>query len=75
MLYGSTGMSLRDWFAGQALEEDIQWHIRFKSNRITREQARYAYADAMIEARNKFSETANAIVDAMIEARKRGSHE
>jgi hypothetical protein len=46
----TTGMSLRDWFAGQALEEDIQWHIRFKSNRITREQARYAYADAMIEA-------------------------
>jgi hypothetical protein len=52
---GSPGMSLRDWLAGQALEEDIQWHIRFKSNRITREQARYAYADTMIEARKRGS--------------------
>lgn len=53
------GMSLRDWFAGQATEQDIEMHtggeIHPKSGGIingrTREQAKYAYADAMLAAR------------------------
>jgi hypothetical protein len=53
------GMTLRDWFAGQATEEDIEAHtggdIHPQTgrlyNQMTREQAKYAYADAMIAAR------------------------
>jgi hypothetical protein len=53
------GMSLRDWFAGKAFEEDILfWQDRkFDAETglmvatYTREQARYRYADAMLEAR------------------------
>lgn len=51
--------ALRDWFAGQATEQDIEMHtggeIHPKSGGIingrTREQAKYAYADAMLAAR------------------------
>lgn len=52
------GMSLRDWFAGQATDEDIRSyrealpssgiHARY---RFTRVQARWRFADAMLEAR------------------------
>ena len=53
------GMTLRDWFAGQATEADIEAHsggeIHPKTGRAynqkTREQAKYSYADAMIAAR------------------------
>jgi hypothetical protein len=52
------GMSLRDWFAGNASEDDVFTHRDFDMDehgtcipRRTREQAKYAYADAMIEAR------------------------
>jgi len=53
------GMSLRDWFASQATENDIEMHtggdIDPRSGRVvngrTREQAKYHYADAMIAAR------------------------
>jgi hypothetical protein len=56
-----TGMTLRDWFAGQATEEDIEAHtggdIHPQTGRLydqrTREQAKYAYADAMIAAREE----------------------
>ena len=55
------GMSLRDWFAGQASEADIEAHEGGEVhpftarvyNKRTREQAKYAYADAMLKARNK----------------------
>ncbi len=51
------GMSLRDWFAGQATEEDIDAHQEYVKDiggmvpKYTREQAKYRYADAMIAAR------------------------
>ena len=43
------GMSLRDWFATQASEQDIEEHTY---NNRSREQAKYAYADAMLRARS-----------------------
>jgi hypothetical protein len=53
-------MTLRDWFATHATEADIEAHaggnIHPKTGRLynqrTREQAKYAYADAMISARD-----------------------
>lgn len=53
------GMSLRDWFAGQATEEDIDAHQEYVKDtcgmnpKYTREQAKYRYADAMITARKE----------------------
>jgi hypothetical protein len=49
----SGGMSLRDYLADRASEEDIQAHrsIGTVQQARTREQAKYAYADAMLEAR------------------------
>jgi hypothetical protein len=47
----SLGMTLRDWFAGRATEQDIEHHQCSSAWRITREQAKYAYADAMLAAR------------------------
>ena len=50
------GMSLRDWFAGQANEGDIKhWMEIGRLNGIdwTREQARYQHADAMLKARSR----------------------
>ena len=56
---GAGGMSLRDWFAGQALqqfvgERDHQvWaHQRFEEARHTIAKAAYNIADAMIAARS-----------------------
>ena len=56
--FGDQGMTLRDWFAGAAREDDIFPYRDFYISkcgscisRLTREQAKYAYADAMIEAR------------------------
>lgn len=49
-------MSLRDWFAGQANEQDIAfWRGRLVNGEfpMTREQARYVYADAMLKAREQ----------------------
>ncbi len=53
------GMSLRDWFAGQASEEDIRAHLGTQTHPYTghtinlrsREKAKYDYADEMIAAR------------------------
>jgi hypothetical protein len=62
---GSPGMSLRDYLAAHASEEDIEWHTEYsvvideETNEIgmpdplVRELARYAYADAMLKAREK----------------------
>jgi hypothetical protein len=65
-----SGMSLRDWFAGQANEQDIKHHQQFvqyeraygenpkpAEPKFTREQARYRYADTMLAERN--TNTAN----------------
>ncbi len=48
------GLTLRDWFAGQATEDDIRDHLGKYQNyawEFTREQAKYRYAAAMLEAR------------------------
>ena len=49
------GMSLRDWFAGMASDQDITEHRVTHAEGITftvsREVARYRYADAMLKAR------------------------
>lgn len=54
------GMSLRDYFAGQATEADIHIHMEWPGAnyggaavraKYSREQARYRYADAMLKAR------------------------
>ncbi len=54
------GMDLRDYFAAKATEDDIRAY-RIGSGAIheperftmTREEAKFAYADAMLEARAK----------------------
>jgi len=54
-----TGMSLRDWFAANASEQDIEEHLGGKispktgrkTDCLSREKAKFAYADAMIKAR------------------------
>jgi len=60
IVYGDAydGMTMRDWFAGQATDSDIKELMRIydSAGRITdqyrtREQARYAFADLMLEAR------------------------
>lgn len=48
------GMSLRDWFAGQALAGIIQADgAQFFSNPTDHAWTAYAHADAMIAERNK----------------------
>jgi hypothetical protein len=65
---GSKGMTLRDYFAAKASEEDIEFwrptgRMAITASSITgrplevpelrtREQARYAFADAMLKARD-----------------------
>lgn len=55
----SDGMSLRDYFAAGALENDIAshrqklYHSGGYIKEPTREQCRYAYADAMLAERQK----------------------
>ena len=53
-------MSLRDWFAGQASERDIAVHQYYyfegKDRRRSREQAKYVYADKMMQARRQGDE-------------------
>ena len=60
---GSYGMSLRDWFAGQALQAIVAKHhfavMKPPSGKYDRDIARasadgaYLYADAMLSARQK----------------------
>jgi hypothetical protein len=50
------GMSLRDWFAGMALQGILSnaWIAeRFGAAEATRAKDAYAFADAMLEERNK----------------------
>ena len=57
--WGGKGMSLRDYFAARASESDIANHaykLYHSGGCIkdpTREQCRYAYADAMLAERQK----------------------
>ena len=51
------GMSLRDWFAGQATANDVKNHrgdydVGLTKYQFTCEQAKYRYADAMLAERN-----------------------
>ena len=53
---GSSGMTLRDYFATHASEEDIRingGHTPDRTRIFTREEARYRYADSMLEERAK----------------------
>jgi predicted ester cyclase len=47
------GMSLRDYFAANADNHDIDNIINNAAKVITRQQARYIHADAMLEVREK----------------------
>lgn len=58
--YVDPGMTLRDYFACKATDDDIARYQNFKDcvedpfimvPEFSREQARYKFADAMIEAR------------------------
>lgn len=51
-LFQQYGMTLRDYFAAHATEADIEDHRVYGSaTHGTREQCRYAFADAMLKAR------------------------
>lgn len=51
--YDMPGMSLRDWLAGQASEEDIRDMQACKEpGVISRQTARYMHADAMLVQRD-----------------------
>jgi hypothetical protein len=49
------GMTLRDWFAGLATDEDVDEYGCYYSDgntyTVSRAVARYRYADAMLKAR------------------------
>ncbi|TIR34529.1 MAG: hypothetical protein E5X35_07375 [Mesorhizobium sp.] len=47
------GMSLRDWFAGQALAGDLAATPNCRPSIIGSAERAYAYADAMIAERRK----------------------
>lgn len=49
----SEGMSLRDYFAAKASDDDVSYWLRALGPQATREHAKYAYADAMIAERDK----------------------
>lgn len=57
------GITMRDYFAARATEEDIEEHRGYRVNTksgsreyvLTREQAKYAYADAMLRARQEIN--------------------
>jgi hypothetical protein len=49
--YGQTGMTLRDWFAGQALAALVAKGALFPSIIESNARQAYAMADAMIQAR------------------------
>lgn len=49
--YGSNGMSLRDWFAGQALSSRGMYGANVREKEVAAEC--YTIADAMLAAREK----------------------
>jgi hypothetical protein len=54
--FGDEGMTLRDWFAGQALAALIQHYEGDDGSMDGIPTSAYEYADAMIEARKGGSE-------------------
>ena len=54
---GPCGMSLLDWFASTATDEDVEHYLHFyidgHAYTRTRAEARYCHADAMIKARSR----------------------
>lgn len=58
------GMSLRDWFAGNATDKDVNEYIyddwgNPKKPPVSREQARYIFADNMITQRTAHLKSPN----------------
>lgn len=55
IIHREKGMSLRDYFAAKASEEDIQyWQNDGNGNKIrSRSQARYLHADSMLKIREQ----------------------
>ncbi|CAH2399118.1 hypothetical protein [Mesorhizobium ventifaucium] len=51
--YPETGMTLRDWFAGQALAGDLAATPNCRPSIIGSAERAYAYADAMLAERRK----------------------
>lgn len=49
-VHETSGMSLRDYFAAKATDLDIQEYL-FDENDLSREEAKFKYADAMLKAR------------------------
>ena len=47
------GMTLRDWLAGMASDDDVAFYLRVLGPKTSREQAKYTYADAMLAARKE----------------------
>ena len=54
-LYHEEGMSLRDYFAGQAMQSIIKYGSAYSEKNIIARYA-YEYADAMLEARDANSD-------------------
>lgn len=57
--FGELGMTLRDWFAGQAMTGLMQY--RQQHHLILLAEDAYAMADAMLKARNKENEIQESI--------------
>jgi hypothetical protein len=59
LMEANIGITVRDWIATQATEEDIREHRKYRTCPVTgsvyscrtREAAKYAYADEMIRTR------------------------
>lgn len=51
--FGEYGMTLRDWFAGQALASYSDWSTLSKQYYVVEAKSIYEMADAMLEARIK----------------------
>lgn len=47
----NSGMTLRDYFACHASDDDVSYWLRALGSQATREEAKYAHADAMLKAR------------------------
>lgn len=69
---GNSGMTLRDWFAGQALAGMLNSKALAHLRTETQANAAYGYADAMIAARNE--QEPNPLKAELDEAKARIEH-